>query len=328
MKKLLIGAVILSFTFSAAFCQMPYTLSVLQEAYQPLSGATSINNNISWGDTNAYSVPLGFDFSMGDKTASAFHLSCRGNFISDTPGRCNMFFFSGAALNDRSFGGNPSLSPIRYLMSGNSGNQIFKAEFFNTGFADGLCSSNEVNDSANMQVWLYENSNIIEFHYGPSYLPDSSCFFTRPYGPLVYYIQNDTIWTGAPHHLSGVSDFIVSGDPANPTFYQDDSTIIGLSSFPVNGTVYRFSPSSTGISKIQSVSSIKVYPNPATDFITIENAYGSSVIILNTLGQVAYSSPIWQDIQTISIKHLSVGVYFLQVVNKDGSKETRKVLKE
>ncbi len=326
MKKCLLSAVVFCLSFNPAFCQLPYTLTILQETYQPLIGGTSINNGVSWTDTNSYSVPIGFNFTIEDKTTSSFNLSCRGSFMTDTPGRYNSFTFSGAALTDRSYGGAQSLSPIRYNVNGVAGSRIFKAEFFNAGF-NSTCQPGQLNDSTNMQVWLYETSNIVEFHYGASYTPDSSCYFTS-LGPLINYFSNDSSSSGTPHHFSGALAYFISGNPSNPTFYEADSAVTGLSGYPANGTVYRFTPVTTGISKINSVSAIKVYPNPATDLIRIENANGSSLIILNTLGQKVYQRLVNQDKESILIQNFANGIYFLQITNKEGVKVLRTIVKE
>ena len=57
--------------------------------------------------------------------------------------------------------------------------------------------------------------------------------------------------------------------------------------------------------------SINIYPNPATEFITIESQEGiKSITILNTIGQVV-AQP--SSFNTIDVSFLKSGVYFLSI---------------
>ncbi len=56
---------------------------------------------------------------------------------------------------------------------------------------------------------------------------------------------------------------------------------------------------------------IKVYPNPATTVLTIENVLGKDIDIINTLGQVVLSQKRMLN-ATINIRSLQSGVYFIK----------------
>lgn len=73
----------------------------------------------------------------------------------------------------------------------------------------------------------------------------------------------------------------------------------------------------------------KVYPNPATTFITIDGGTagelaGKMVTFRNHLGQLALQVKIGKGNMPINIQHLPTGMYFLRV---EGSSQTIKVLK-
>jgi predicted extracellular nuclease len=61
--------------------------------------------------------------------------------------------------------------------------------------------------------------------------------------------------------------------------------------------------------------SVKFYPNPASDFISIENALGSTVTISNALGQTVKQTKIENQIEKVSISNLNSGVYFITFMN-------------
>jgi hypothetical protein len=57
----------------------------------------------------------------------------------------------------------------------------------------------------NFQLWLFEGSNKLEFHIGPSLINDPDAFYfgeTGPAGGLANYNETDDIITN-PHFLSG-----------------------------------------------------------------------------------------------------------------------------
>ncbi len=77
---------------------------------------------------------------------------------------------------------------------------------------------------------------------------------------------------------------------------------------------------------------VKVYPNPATDEVTVEvtaTLTGAEFIsIFNTVGQKMYSAPMQFNKQTIRVGNFAAGVYILQFTGANGEKKTVKVIKE
>ena len=74
---------------------------------------------------------------------------------------------------------------------------------------------------------------------------------------------------------------------------------------------------------------IKIYPNPATDVVTItltDNAEGAQLELLNACGQLVRS---WQPETTtgyLPIYNLPNGIYYLRLSTGDGSKATGKLV--
>jgi len=73
---------------------------------------------------------------------------------------------------------------------------------------------------------------------------------------------------------------------------------------------------------------VNVYPNPAFDELTIENAQpGSAFSILNIMGQTMLSGNIDANKQTANISHLPTGSYIIRLKGTDGSTVTQKITK-
>ncbi|AXY75081.1 T9SS C-terminal target domain-containing protein [Paraflavitalea soli] len=104
-----------------------------------------------------------------------------------------------------------------------------------------------------------------------------------------------------------------------------------LSSKALTGTPVTTPPTTRPIEEPAAIAeiSIKVYPNPATTFITIDGGTageltGKIVSIRNHLGQLVMQVKVTKGNMPVNIGHLRDGMYFLRV---EGSSQTIKVLK-
>jgi hypothetical protein len=82
-----------------------------------------------------------------------------------------------------------------------------------------------------------------------------------------------------------------------------------------------------GITELNSISTVQVYPNPALNSITIETPLKSEIEILNIHGQLIESLVANNNKAIIDISSFPSGVYFLKVYMKKGI-EVRKFVKE
>lgn len=70
-----------------------------------------------------------------------------------------------------------------------------------------------------------------------------------------------------------------------------------------------------------------VYPNPASNQVTIENAPTGSVLqIISLSGRVVHTRKVTQDLITIPVNHYDSGMYFIRIVEKEGSTVHRLVI--
>lgn len=80
------------------------------------------------------------------------------------------------------------------------------------------------------------------------------------------------------------------------------------------------------LNEVENNVSFGVYPNPANDFVTISDANGSEVRILDMLGRTLIAKSVKSSNETISIDNLNNGMYMIQIV-KDGKTSTQKLIK-
>ena len=71
---------------------------------------------------------------------------------------------------------------------------------------------------------------------------------------------------------------------------------------------------------------ISIFPNPASEVITVRNAEGQQLTIYNSLGQTALTFSIVKNEQIISIDALSAGLYTCVLDAGDGCVVTRKIV--
>jgi len=79
----------------------------------------------------------------------------------------------------------------------------------------------------------------------------------------------------------------------------------------------------------EPVSSVTVYPNPATDIVTIDihsTSQNNSYKLIDVVGNVIQQSTITNQKSTIDISSLAKGIYFMEI-NIDGEKSTKKIIK-
>jgi len=81
----------------------------------------------------------------------------------------------------------------------------------------------------------------------------------------------------------------------------------------------------TGINQ-NTISEISVYPNPATDFITIVNGSNNSKIYLfNQLGKIIISKNLSGNLK-LPVNHYPAGLYLLRIERENGEIKSEKIV--
>lgn len=235
-------------TIHGAQAQFRYVVKDTTTAYSALpSSATSLNGSTVWAG-GQYTASIPFNWRMDSSivmTDVPVDLDFPGIVESFTSSLGNGFFFASAFFVDRGSGTSSSQSPITYTTVGTTPNRIFKLQFDNAGFGD----DPGLTDYVNFQFWIYETTNIIEYHFGSSSISPTEDYFGTGAGPLLGTLQNldmTSFNTGTLYYLDGSSS-PTSVDSMKAPFSTLPTN--GLAAWPANGSVIRFSPRSSSCAK-------------------------------------------------------------------------------
>jgi len=305
-----------------------YTFSSTTGTYTDLVGSTLLNIITTWDDPT-FTVPLGFNFQYFNSGLS--QITIDGNWglgadlTNNTSGIGELLIPYGVDLVG--LGGNQgtSASNISYLLSGNTGSQILKIEWKNSGFY-GDTSRPRI-DYVNFQLWFYEGSNNLEIHFGPSSITQGFLGFNSQNGPHIgLFPQYDFV---ADSSIAVTAGFVLTGDPASPTMVGQDSVYSNyLNGVPPNGSIYKFTKSSTPTTITENENAISIYPNPIEDFVTISGINNSiyGISITNGNGQIVRQ--ISKVSNSIDLSDLDAGFYFIQLTMSTGELITKKIIKK
>ena len=318
MRKLL--PLLLLFVSSNANAQdpMPYTAETFTADYTPLVNWFPLNVDEMW-DVPMVPLNLQFDFPCFGDTADLVWLSDIGGGIEMhmTDGNLHLLSITNADFNDVLNVLDPDSaegSTHRYLTEGSSPNMIYKLEFNNVGFDWEMLNTGGAASVADVQVWLYENGDM-EIRYGPHTIVD---------------MADVNFWGTASAGLSSYWDFFdftsnflwATGDASEPDFpfYEDveyDSLQIsniftGIDSWPSDGQVYRFNYDLAPVINVDEVEKVglKVYPNPAADFVNLEFSDSESRIVkvFDSNGKLVEEHQC-SGLSRVDIRALKSGVY-------------------
>jgi len=308
-KTTFILLMILSFSLPA----QNYTFSNLSGTYADLTGTTSLNNDEIWDDPE-YTLTLPFAFTVNGTTSNTLSVFDGTLVQTVTSTTFQGLAVLNADLEDRGSNGATSLSPISFKTDGIGGSRIVKVEFKNCGAYSDFSKTMFVN----FQIWLYEGSNVIEYRYGPSSITNSDVFYDDETGPLVGISGSDLddILTNT-HLLTG---------PANNPTLSTATSFVYLTGTPIANAIFRFTPTVLNTTAFTN-SNISVYPNPFTDFVTIQGLKESyNYSIFDVSGKLVHSSENNLPTDRIDTKSITDGVYLLKIIS--GSETlTKKIIK-
>jgi hypothetical protein len=233
MKNIAILSLLI-FTSGVALKAQNPVFSKTTQQYARLTGATQVMKDSVWDDPSDWkpseqSIPLGFTFKAFGKNINSFLWEQGALFYRDNDTVINIGF--DADLCDYGYGTKTSKSPLFYKKEGTAGNFIVKLEWRSFGFWDEWNKNGSCKDSANLQIWIFQNPQKIEMHFGPKNIANFSSWFGKKV-PL----------TCAKYDIVGnTAGIALDGDPINPTTHAfADTGTRGLTSWPVGNQVYVF----------------------------------------------------------------------------------------
>jgi len=235
MKKLLLISAMLILWAGSSFAQVStgYTFSQTSDTYTELVGATTFTINGGGGTADdGYSATqtIPFNFSFGGTTFTTYRVNSNGWLGFGTPtSTTNYTALSGTVNNVLAFV-NRDLNNVGAVYSniteGVSPNRIHKIQ------AKNFYRYNTNTMTGNVQIWLYEGTNVIEFRYGP--------FATNWTAATTVQIGLRGTGTGDVLSLSGTGETTWT----NPTVGTSSTAtmLLALTVIPPSGLVYKWTP--------------------------------------------------------------------------------------
>ena len=321
MKKNLV-AFLLTLASAGVFAQQPvgphYLFTTYSSTFTPLEEGVSLDGGMVWDDPT-WTVPLGFTFYTANDTITTLYVGELGPTVYglQDDSLTDMFLPS---VDDIANADNDTLvSPVSYVIEGPPGFQICKIEWLNVGFYEDWAANGTYTNTTSFQLWLYENSNIFEYHCGPSNIPNPEIVHAFG-GPAMVFIENLNQNSG----FNWDGFYSISGNPADPTIlnFTPNEILMSeglpsnalLNGEPAEGTVYRFAPTFVNVEE-NSLATFDVYPNPTTGLMNVFNPTQESVVaqILSADGKVIQVETLTSGGNTIPTDELSSGFYLLRI---------------
>jgi hypothetical protein len=200
------------------------------------------------------------------------------------------------------------------------GDNIFKMQWKNMGFETG-----DSNDFINFQMWIYENSGVIEMRYGAMSV-SNNLWENNANGPIVGLLEMDNNFTNIFNRVW------LTGNSQSPVETKT-GTFLAMDNVPQTGTVYKFTPSSSTGLVSYSTNNIQVYPTVISNvgYVTIKGDFVadevSEVKIYNSLGQKVKSQTIASNTERVELPSLANGVYWMNLEKNGVVTKTVKLIK-
>ena len=320
MKKNIL-AFLLTLASAGVFAQQAagphYVFTNYSSTFTPLEEATSLDGGQIWDDPT-WTVPLGFTFYTANDTITTLYVGELGTTVygiqDDSLSDIFLPYFDDIANADN----DTLVSPVSYVVEGPPGSQICKIEWLNVGFYEDWAANGTYTNTTSFQLWLYENSNIFEYHYGSSNITNASMIhmFGAPAAAFLENLNQNTgfDWDGF-YSVTGNTDAptITTLTTAEILGAQGIPSYALLNGEPAEGTVYRFAPTFVGIEE-NSLATFDVFPNPTSGLLNVFNPTQETVVaqILSAEGKVIQIETLTSGRNAIQTENLSTGYYILR----------------
>jgi len=285
--------------------------------YSEIFGNVIISNQ-PFDDTLFKDIPIGFQFRYMGRSWTRLHIHSDGQiFFGDDPSNFDTLraiIPFGADL----YGDNTHRSPsVSYESCGCAGAVMMKIQYKEFSLKGGT-----EEDFINFQVWLYESTGMIEFHYGPGNVSSASACFGGQTGPM----------TGIRTTIPGAEEVLYSLLLTSYSFGPDTSMSplpVYLEGIPDNGQVYIFEPLMTTSFELHSISEGNPYLVADELPVNIGIRFYKSqpgltrVEMADLTGRLRYVTS-FPNLQTgsntirIPLMNLQPGLFFVRL--RDGSK--------
>lgn len=205
-----------------------------------------------------------------------------------------------------------STSDIAFWRNGTQGNKVFEANTY-------------IENNALAGQNLTFKGTVTEHSINSGY---TVVAFIKGLNPNTGYSADVFVTTP----LTATGNFTVATSTAIPAglIVQYGFTVKGLNGNPANETALgSVTVTSVNLSNDTfNANLVKVYPNPANDFITLENESAFEAIsIYNVLGQEVLSKVSNSNTETLNISSLDAGIYVIKSISEGKTMTSRFVKK-
>jgi hypothetical protein len=91
--------------------------------------------------------------------------------------------------------------------------------------------------------------------------------------------------------------------------------------------VYYYSGQTVEVGKTAGIGSVFIYPNPATDYVTLAGAGGTNIVIFDAAGRIICTKKNIGETEIIPTASWTSGVYFV-TIQAGGKQLTKKIIKK
>jgi len=151
--------------------------------------------------------------------------------------------------------------------------------------------------------WLAPN--VIAFNFNNINLPDSGSNYAGSQGQVRFSIA------------------LNAGLPYGTQIYNTGYIYFDLNPAVVTNTTLNTIAKPNKVDNIIAATGVYVYPNPATDHITVENLEGGELTIMNINGEVVMKQNVANNKTTIDVSGLAEGVYLLKTFSNTNTATTK-----
>jgi len=203
-------------------------------------------------------------------------------------------------------------------------------------------TNDKIGTAGTPQFYLNSGSSVVQYEDTKALGLNTWIHLVGTYDGTTVKLYSNNVLLGTSTgtlNLSSITENLFFGkDGALGRFFKgkiDDIKIYNraLTDCDVDSLFNEPNPLSTGVTERNS-GSIKIYPNPASSHIYIDNSNfqqidNYSIKLTNSLGQTVFIQQASEKILSIDLSSLQSGIYFLQFTDKQGNTiETRKIIKQ
>jgi hypothetical protein len=284
------------------------------QPYTPIDsiGAVDINNGQIWDDPDIR-VALPFPFHLLGIAIDSLDFNSGfggvlGALNNNNPMRGLLLSPIQSDLIDRGFLFGMSRSSIKYRVDGTTPNRIMKFQWENCGSFDEAAQNTTLAEFVNIQMWLYEGSNIIDFRHGPQSATLTPAFWHWNWPGLLSGIYPADWFNGDPGFFH-----LLMGSPTNPQLTNIRSSMTGM---PENGMVYRLIPAEISVEEKHPDAHSTIFPNPVVDVFQVNAAFADGTYqVIDLQGRKVAEGQL--EGPKGDLQGLAGGQYFIHIAAKN-----------